>query len=146
MGTFEGENFRQLVELLWIRVAYGSVRKWPLFLQRKLLLTAKTYYRWVRHAQILWRKLSLVALKPWNSWMFSPPKVFRYTVTNISTPRKLPAIWYCIPSLCYVHCSVSMLWWYGHTYVMYAVFFPRIFWGIIGRCGLGVAYGCTLVL
>ena len=47
---------------------------------RKLLRNTKTYHRWVWHAQILWRKLLMVALKPRNSRMFSPSKVFRYRV------------------------------------------------------------------
>ena len=34
----------------------------------------------VWHAQISWRKLLRVALKPRNSWKFSPSKVYCYTV------------------------------------------------------------------
>ena len=56
---------------------------------RKSMLTllttcvaAKIYHRWVWHAQISWRKFSWVALKPRNSWKFSPSKVFCYTVCN----------------------------------------------------------------
>ena len=48
-------------------------------LWRKLLRNAKTYHRWVRHAQISWGKLPWMALKPRNLWMFSPSKIFRYT-------------------------------------------------------------------
>ena len=54
-------------------------KKWPI-LRRKLSRNAKTCHRWVWHAQISWRKLSQMALKSRNSWMFSPSKVFCYTV------------------------------------------------------------------
>ena len=47
---------------------------------RKLLRNAKTYHRWIWHTQISWRRLSQVALKSQNSWMFSPSKVFHYKV------------------------------------------------------------------
>ena len=49
-GKLEGENFR------------GSVR--GTISQIKLLRNAKTYHRWVWRAQISWRKLLRVALKP----------------------------------------------------------------------------------
>ena len=40
------------------------------------------YHRLVCHAQISWRKLLWMALKPWNSWLFSPSTVFCYTVSS----------------------------------------------------------------
>ena len=69
-GNFRGRK------LSWIG------KKWP-FCGENFCGILKPINRWVRHAQISRRKLSRVALKLRNSWMFSPSKVFRYTVVSI---------------------------------------------------------------
>ena len=56
-------------------------KKWPFRRENFCGSNAKTYRKLVWHARISWRKLSRVARKPWNSWMFSPSKfsTTRYT-------------------------------------------------------------------
>ena len=49
----------------------------------KLYWDAKTYHRWAWRAQISCRKFLQVALKPWNSWMLSPSKVFHHNIMVI---------------------------------------------------------------
>ena len=61
------------------------------FSRRKISQIAHFVAPKVPHPQILWRKLSQIATKLWNSRKFSPLKVSRYTVI-VPMVKKMPVV------------------------------------------------------
>ena len=117
MGNFRGREPLQIS------------KKW-----RKLLRNANTYHGWVRHTQILSRKLSRVALKPWNLWTFLPRKfsAIRYShqqLYGIWSSRRVAILWAAHMLLmqlihkCYI--SIAIAEWYYSFQPKVWLFLPQ---------------------
>ena len=118
--------------------------KWPF---RKLSQNAKTYHRWVRHAQILWRKLSQVALKLQNSWMFSHLKVLHHRVECVCSKHlplykhdKAPVLLCQFLEDNIIHCICVSMAWQGKMRKMVIVSVFGIAMGTLASIALIIAF------
>ena len=119
-------------------------------------------HRWVWHAQISWGKLSRVGIKRWNSWKFSPSKVFRYMVCTCacyliscgcSSQRMSWCTWPNTIEIVdhWTSCTVSVVWLLSLSWLCYnlqyrshihSIYRPN--WSLHARPCL-LTLGCALV-